>query len=278
MSRFHACQAITARWEGGWSDHPDDPGGKTMYGLTSEVWSAYLKRHGKPPRPVRTATRAEVEELFKRQYWDVVRGDQLPPGIDLMVYDFAINSGPARAVRHLQAALGVKQDGVVGHVTLAAAREAYDRDQDGDVILAMARSRLAFLQGLRTWRSFGRGWTNRVKDVGQRAARMEAIEDQARTFALAGKEARQHRRTDPAEPPEIYQPDKAGPPLPDPVTPAPPLESPSLWSLGGLLTSVIGALSNGWALAGLLLLLLFLGVGVWAWRTGRLSFNRPEMA
>lgn len=274
MSRFQQCQTVTAKWEGGWSDHPDDPGGKTMYGLTDAVWQAYLRRYGKPSRPVRTATKAEVEELFKRQYWDAVSGDELPPGLDLAVYDFAINSGPSRAIRHLQAALGVKQDGVIGNVTLAAAREAYDRDEDDDVIRRIMAGRKAFLQRLPTWGTFGKGWNNRLVDVARQADLMESIEDTARTFSAksAGR-----RSVGIETPPVIYAPDKAAPPKPDPVQPLPTPEHLTAWGgLAGIVASVLAAVSNPWALGAVALLLV--AGGVWAIRTGRLSVNTPEGA
>jgi lysozyme family protein len=274
MTRFHACQAITGKWEGGWSDHPDDPGGKTMYGLTDRVWQAYLRQHGKPARPVRSATKAEVEELFRRQYWDAVRGDDLPPGIDLAVYDFAINAGPSRAIRHLQAALGVRQDGVIGHVSLAAAREAYDRDEDGDVIRRIMASREAFKRRLPTWSTFGKGWTNRLRDVAQRAARMEEIEDKALTFSAEKPLQR------PAQPtrPVIYNPTPAATkPLPEPVVPVPPAESVTMWTgLAGAGASILAAVTSPWALGAVALALA--AAGIWAVKTGRISFTRPEAA
>jgi lysozyme family protein len=273
MTRFHVCQAITGKWEGGWSDHPDDPGGKTMYGLTDAVWQAYLKRNGKPSRPVRSATKAEVEELFRRQYWDAVRGDDLPPGIDLAVYDFGINSGPSRAIRHLQAALGVRQDGVMGHVTLAAAREAYDRDDDAAVILRIMASREAFVRGLRTWSTFGKGWTNRLRDVAQRAARMEEIEDKALTFS---RDHPVRQRTDPQSKPVIYNPTQdATKPLPEPVTPLPSSETiASVGGLAGAAASLLAAVTSPWALGAVVVVIG--AIGFWAVKTGRLSLNRVE--
>lgn len=151
--------------EGGYANHPKDPGGATMRGVTQRVYDAYRERRGEPRRPVRQIEDAELKAIYRRQYWDVVKGDALPAGIDYAVFDGAVNSGPEQAVKWLQRALGsVKVDGVVGEATLAAV-EAYP-DHDRLIALMLGR-RLAFLQALRTWPDFGRGWSARVAQVGQ---------------------------------------------------------------------------------------------------------------
>lgn len=271
---FEACYPLMMRWELGYADHPRDPGGKTQDGVTERVFHAWLRQQGRAVRDVRTITSDEKKAIYRAQYWDAVRGDDLPPGVNLAVFDFAVNSGPSRAIRHLQAALGVKQDGVIGAVTLQAVWEAYERDEDGEVIARIMASRDAFLRGLSTFDAFGRGWTNRTRDIRNRAARMEAIEDNARTF---NRKAARPDRSVPRPPPATYRPDAARTPD-EPVTPQPPAENPALWSLGGLLSSIIGALSNGYALAGFALVLAFVGVGFWAWKTGRISFNKAGAA
>lgn len=151
--------------EGGYADHPKDPGGATMKGVTQGVYDAYRKRRGEAKRSVRQITEAELQAIYRRQYWDVVKGDSLPEGVDYAVFDGAVNSGPSQAVKWLQRALGsVKVDGVIGEATLAAV-EAYP-DHDRLIALMLGR-RLAFLQALRTWSTFGRGWSGRVAQVKQ---------------------------------------------------------------------------------------------------------------
>lgn len=164
---FHACHAITARWEGGWSDHDRDPGGATMYGVTIGTLS---KWRGRPvtKAEVKALSRSEAEQIYKAWYWDTVKGDYLPAGIDLVIYDYGVNSGPARARKALQKALGVAQDGSIGPVTIAAAREAHPMT----VINAVCDGRMAFLRGLSTWDAFGKGWSNRVLDVRKKALGM----------------------------------------------------------------------------------------------------------
>ncbi len=278
MSRFAQVQAVTAKWEGGWSDHPADPGGKTMYGLTDRVWQAYLREKGEPPSPVRSATKEQVEDLFKSQYWDAVGGDSLPPGIDLAVYDFAIQSGQTRAVRHLQAALGIKQDGMVGHVTRAAAQEAYERDSDGDVIRRIMASRRAFIADINKpgWqKSFRRGVDRRLDDVAARAARMEEVEDKA----LKWSKSIARDESDRAKPPVVYRPEKAAPPLPDPVTPVQVPDGLGKVSAGaGVISTILAAVTSPWALGAVVVLVAAGGVAYWLHKTGRLTLNKPTEA
>lgn len=169
LDKFDACHAITAKWEGGWSDHPADPGGKTMYGITQATLSAYLGRPATNAE-IRALSKAQATAIYRERYWKRVGGDQLPSGVDLCVYDFGVNSGPDRAVKSLQTALGVKADGWVGELTLSAIRDRNPRD----IINALCDRRLAFLKALPTWNSFGKGWANRVADVRKRAMAMAA--------------------------------------------------------------------------------------------------------
>jgi lysozyme family protein len=158
---FDACLAQTLRHEGGYSDDPHDPGGPTMRGITHRVYDAWRDAHGEPRRDVRAITADEVARIYRSQYWEAVSGDALPPGIDLAVFDFSVNSGPARAIKALQRAIGVAADGHIGAVTLTAAHAA----DPVDTITRIMDERLVFLRQLRHFWRFGRGWTRRVEDV-----------------------------------------------------------------------------------------------------------------
>lgn len=148
--------------EGGYSNHPSDPGGPTMKGVIKRVYDGYRREKGLPTRDVREITDAELQEIYKRRYWDLVQGDRLPTGLDYVVFDGAVNSGPAQATKWLQRALGVPADGVLGPSTLAAV----DAIQDVDAIVADVQARrLAMLKALSTWPVFGRGWGRRVVEV-----------------------------------------------------------------------------------------------------------------
>ena len=144
--------------EGGFVDHPEDPGGATMQGVTQRVYDGFRRRMGDPIRPVKRIETHELRSIYRAQYWDVVMGDALPGGLDYAVFDYAVNSGPAQAVRDLQRVLGVAVDGIMGNVTLGAAQEA----ASDYAISNLCRRRMDFLRQLRTWGTFGRGWTRRV--------------------------------------------------------------------------------------------------------------------
>src|SRR5690606_31383462 len=109
--------------EGGFVNHPADPGGATNKGITLATYRRYIKRNGTVD-DLKALTTEQAGKVYKAQYWDKVRGDDLPSGLDYAVFDFAVNSGPAKAVKELQKVLGVTQDGIIGPITLEAARAA----------------------------------------------------------------------------------------------------------------------------------------------------------
>ena len=152
--------------EGGYVNDPKDPGGETNYGITARTYAAWNSQTGRPQRPVRDLTKIEADEIVGTQYLDPIRFDDLPAGIDYLMADYAVNSGPSRAVRDMQALVGVAQDGINGLQTLAAIRAA---DQV-TLVNAYCDRRLKFLRGLKTWARFGKGWTSRVN-----AARAQAL-------------------------------------------------------------------------------------------------------
>lgn len=144
--------------EGGYVNHPHDPGGATNKGVTQKTYDGYRKRIGSAPASVLNITPYEVRQIYRSQYWDRVMGDALPSGLDYAVYDFAVNSGPKRAVEFLQRRLGVSVDGQMGNQTLGAIQSA-DIEQ---LIIEYCTDRWNWMQRLRTWKTFGRGWTRRV--------------------------------------------------------------------------------------------------------------------
>jgi lysozyme family protein len=149
--------------EGGYVNDPHDPGGATNRGITFRVYDAYRTRKGLPTRDVRAIAAAEVSEIYRLQYWDAVQGDALPPGLDYVLFDGAVNSGPAQSIKWLQRALGnVAVDGQIGQATLAAVM-AHGRP--AELIDKVCDRRLAFLQALKTWPRFGKGWRARVEGV-----------------------------------------------------------------------------------------------------------------
>lgn len=155
---------LVLRWEGGYVNHPADPGGATNLGVTQKTLSGWL---GRPATiaEVKALTPAKVAPIYKKQYWDKVSGDELPEGLDYAVFDYAVNSGPAKAAKDLQKVLGIPSDGQIGLHTLAAIQ---GRNVD-DLINRLMDRRLAFLKRLKTWKTFGKGWASRVAGVRKEA-------------------------------------------------------------------------------------------------------------
>ncbi|TPG53290.1 hypothetical protein EAH89_17385 [Roseomonas nepalensis] len=164
-ARFAACLPVILANEGGFADNPKDPGGATNRGITHRTLSAW---RGTPvtTEDVRELTVEEASAIYQAQYWLVNRCDQMAAGVDLCVFDFAVNSG--RAVKVIQEALGVKADGAVGPVTLAALAAP----APAEAIARICAARMAYLQTLDGWDDFGRSWTRRVDGVRQKALAM----------------------------------------------------------------------------------------------------------
>jgi lysozyme family protein len=165
-ANFDKSLALVLVHEGGYVNHPKDPGGATNRGVTQAVYDAYRKTRGKAGQSVKFITDEEVNAIYKFQYWDRVQGDLLPAGLDYAVFDFAVNSGVGRASKYLQAVLGVAQDGQIGARTLAAITNP------SNAINALCDRRMSFLRNLRTFLTFGKGWTRRVTDVRKHALEM----------------------------------------------------------------------------------------------------------
>ena len=159
--------AAVLKHEGGYVNHPADPGGRTNLGVTQRVWESWTNQPA-DEAAMRALTPELVAPLYRERYWRKVRGDELPAGVDLAVFDCAVNSGPGRAAMLLQQAIGVWPDGVIGPKTMAAIKAA-DAKATVDRFCDL---RLAFLRGLPTWPTFGRGWERRVEDVRRQAKEM----------------------------------------------------------------------------------------------------------
>lgn len=145
--------------EGGKVDNPKDPGGRTNRGVTQKVYDAWRVARGLPKRDVWVSTLAEAMDIYEAQYLRPARYAELPAGLGYAVADFAVNSGVSRAVKTLQACLDVKADGVLGEVTLAKIRGVNDIT---GLIDRYCVARINFMRKLKTWGTFGKGWTRRV--------------------------------------------------------------------------------------------------------------------
>ena len=148
------------KYEGGYVHHKDDPGGRTNLGVTQRVWEEWT---GKPATEadMRSLTVEMVSPLYKKRYWDAVRGDDLPSGVDLCVFDCAVNAGVGRASKFLQQAVGVTADGQIGPMTVAATTAKPAEE----VIEAFCNLREAHYKSLSTFATFGKGWMRRLEGV-----------------------------------------------------------------------------------------------------------------
>lgn len=158
--------------EGGYVNHPSDPGGPTNFGITIADYRRYANA-GATAADVRAMKVEEAKAIYRAKYWDAMRGDDLPAGLDYCVFDYAVNSGTGRAPKVLQRVLGVAVTARMDEATLAAARAREARALIG----AICDERMRFLQSLKTWSVFGKGWSRRVGEV------------RAAALAMAGKAA-----------------------------------------------------------------------------------------
>lgn len=138
--------------EGGYSNHPADPGMETMWGVTARV-----ARADGYTGPMRDLPRDRAKTIYRRLYWNAVQADQLPAALRFDVFDAAVNSGPGQAAKWLQQAVGATPDGIIGAQTIAAARGA-----DAGAAARFNGARLRFMTDLATWKDFGRGWARRI--------------------------------------------------------------------------------------------------------------------
>ena len=172
ISTFDFAMRLLMRHEGGFVNHPSDPGGMTNLGVTKAVWDAHTGKDASEA-DMRALTQVAVQPVYKARYWDAIHGDDLPHGVDYCLFDCAVNSGPGRAVKLAQYVLHQKVDGSLGHKTLAAINAA----DPVEFIEDYSQRRLDFLKSLPTWPTFGTGWGKRVSEV----------EIEAKTFARNGE-------------------------------------------------------------------------------------------
>ncbi len=162
---FEACLRITLLQEGGFSNDKADHGGRTMRGITQGEYNKWNKRRGLPAADVKDITDETLEEIYRVGYWDAVRADELPAGLDLCMFDYAVNSGPSRAIKALQTIMGAKVTGRLNTVPSSATPAMIDAYND---------NRAAFLRriGHGSQSVFLRGWLSRVRTIRAAAHRL----------------------------------------------------------------------------------------------------------
>jgi lysozyme family protein len=166
-TNFDKSLAELLKHEGGFVNHPQDPGGVTNLGVTQAVWEDWIDR-AVSEENMKALTPAKVAPLYRELYWDRIKGDKLPAGVDYLVFDAAVNSGASRAAKWLQTTVGAVADGAIGEQTLKQVLLTNPLM----VIDKYSSNRLAFLQRLATWPTFGKGWERRVEEVRVAALKM----------------------------------------------------------------------------------------------------------
>ena len=160
QANYDKCLETILHHEGGYVNHPKDPGGETNLGVTKRVYEEFGGT-----KDMKELTVEDVAPIYKKGYWDKMRGDDLPNGLDLCVFDFGVNAGPGRAAKYLQTMIGTVADGGIGPNTLKAV-EAYVSEHGIEKsIKNFQEARQEYYEKLSTFATFGKGWTRRVEET-----------------------------------------------------------------------------------------------------------------
>ena len=164
---FERCLALVLKSEGGFVNNSADPGGMTNLGVTKDTYEAWVNRTVDEAE-MRSLTPDVVAPIYKNNYWDRVVGNELPVGVDYCVFDAAVNLGPSQAIKLIQRALNVVDDGILGEKTLAA---SHQRDA-AELIEQFSEEHLQLMQTKKTWATFAKGFQNRIDFVKETALQM----------------------------------------------------------------------------------------------------------
>ena len=165
-NKFSEALEVILHHEGGYVNHPKDPGGETNLGVTKRVYEEFGGE-----KEMKDLTKEDVEPIYKQNYWDRVKGDNLPEGLDLCIFDFAVNAGPGRAAKFIQRLVGTTVDGGIGPNTLKCIDDYVKENSVAETIEKYQSMRQEYYEGLSTFETFGRGWTRRVDEVTQEATK-----------------------------------------------------------------------------------------------------------
>ena len=164
---YSKCLNLILHHEGGYVNHPKDPGGETNLGVTKRVYEEWGGT-----KDMRDLTVEDVEPIYKKNYWNRVKADDLPDGLDLCLFDFGVNAGPGRAAKYLQTMIGTVADGGIGPNTLWALANYVEEVGVEQAVYNYQDSRQKYYQSLSTFETFGRGWTRRVDETTEAALEM----------------------------------------------------------------------------------------------------------
>ena len=167
QANYDKCLEAILHHEGGYVNHPKDPGGETNFGVTKRVYEEWGGT-----KDMKALTVQDVAPIYKKNYWDKIKADLLPSGLDLCVFDFGVNAGPGRAAKYLQTQIGTMADGGIGPNTLAKLDEYLKSVSIQDAVKEYQNTRLDYYKQLSTFETFGRGWTRRVEETTQMALKL----------------------------------------------------------------------------------------------------------
>jgi lysozyme family protein len=232
--------------EGGYTNDAADPGGPTNWGITIYDARMYWKRDADAD-DVRAMPLDVAKRIYKSKYWDAMRCDELPSGVDYAVMDFGVNSGIARSVKFLEAIAGVPVDGKPDDLLIRTIANMPAKS----IITDLCNKRLAFLKGLKTWPTFGRGWGRRVSEV------------QAAALVMAGSSAPPVPIPSPVTTPKTEKPDTAT---------KPGVRSTTLWAqIATVITALGGALTD-WRMLAVIVVAALAGYVIWE------RMKRPDIS
>jgi len=160
-NNFNECLKKVLGHEGGYVNHPDDPGGETNLGVTKRVYSNWTSENDLVVKDMKDITVDDVSPIYKLSYWQKAKCDHLPIGVDYVIFDMSVNHGVSRASKFLQGVVGAEKDGIIGSKTLAMV----DDMDKSDMIEALCLEREDFYRNLKTFSTFGKGWLNRNSGV-----------------------------------------------------------------------------------------------------------------
>jgi len=163
-NKFSEALEVILHHEGGYVNHPKDPGGETNLGVTKRVYEDFGGE-----KEMKELVKEDVEPIYKKNYWDRVKGDDLPEGLDLCIFDFAVNAGPGRAAKFIQRLVNTTVDGGIGPNTIKCINDHVEKYGVSTTIDQYQSARHNYYQGLSTFETFGRGWTRRVDEVTEKA-------------------------------------------------------------------------------------------------------------
>lgn len=161
---FETVVHMVLEHEGGYVNHPSDPGGETKYGISKRAY---------PDVNIAELTEEDAASIYKRDYWDRIKGDDLPVGIACAVMDYAVNSGISRASKALQSVCGISNgDGIIGPATLNAVWVTTKNDGERSVIDNVTTQRREFIRALSIYETFGKGWERRITETHEKAVEL----------------------------------------------------------------------------------------------------------